>query len=240
MAFTGVLITNNGKVLLANAQLNKNFKLKCIRVGDGYYTGDRASISTVVNPLYDVNPVIKQDGNKLYVEADITSKMHNNYYLREIAVIAEDDIGNEVLYAYDNAGGDAEFISGDNGILVEKRIRIVLIISEEMNVMINDPGILYALAKETDERMDLRKAIYFQNEYPETNEKEFCWVRQFRDMADLKSIIAVLLTDNKIVLEMTDDDMSPYKIRTYEGDESVSNMKEGTDLESNQIGVIAV
>lgn len=240
MAFTGVLITQAGKVLLANAQINKRFQIKCIRIGDGYYTGDRSAINAVVNPLYDVQPVIRQDGNKVYVEVDITSKMHSNYYLREIAVIAEDEYGNEVLYAYDNSGGDAEFISGNDGILVEKRIRIVLIISEELCVTINDPGILYALASDMDQRLDLRKSFFYQNTEPETEEKEYVWIRSFNSMDELKEIITKMKLDNKILLEVTDSDVSPYKLRSIKEEETISNMKDGSDVDTNQVGVITV
>lgn len=149
MAFKGMKITDGGRCLLAQAQNNKSFTIKCIRIGCGYNVGNITN--TVIEPLFDVIPEIKHEDNALFVEADIANSIHDNYYLREIGVIAENSNGAEVLYAYDNSGTDAEFINSQtDGITYEKRLRFIFNISNDININIKINGSVYALQRDLD------------------------------------------------------------------------------------------
>ena len=149
MAFKGMKITDGGRCLLAQAQNNKSFTIKCIRIGCGYNVGNITN--TVIEPLFDVIPEIKHEDNALFVEADIANSIHDNYYLREIGVIAENSNGAEVLYAYDNSGTDAEFINSQtDGIAYEKRLRFIFNISNDININIKINGSVYALQRDLD------------------------------------------------------------------------------------------
>ena len=50
MSFKGMTITHEGRKLLNNAQANKSFHIKCVRIGDVYYSGDYKDIQEMVNP----------------------------------------------------------------------------------------------------------------------------------------------------------------------------------------------
>ena len=149
MAFKGLAITYDGQSLLTQTQISKQFAVKCVRIGDGKYSADHHDIHSMVNPLYDVVPEIQHKDNQLLIEADITSNDHSGYYLREIGIIATDAAGQEVLYAYDNAGNDAEYINPVNsGIAYEKRLRFALIITDDITINIQINGSVYALQRD--------------------------------------------------------------------------------------------
>ena len=149
MAFRGMVITYDGQLLLTQTQISKQFAVKCVRIGDGKYSADHHDIHSMVNPLYDVVPEIQHKDNQLLIEADITSNDHSGYYLREIGIIATDASGQEVLYAYDNAGNDAEYINPvDSGIAYEKRLRFALSITDDITINIQINGSVYALQRD--------------------------------------------------------------------------------------------
>lgn len=149
MAFRGMIITYDGQSLLTQTQISKQFAVKCVRIGDGKYSADHHDIHSMVNPLYDVVPEIQHKDNQLLIEADITSNDHSGYYLREIGIITTDASGQEVLYAYDNAGNDAEYINPvDSGIAYEKRLRFALSITDDITINIQINGSVYALQRD--------------------------------------------------------------------------------------------
>lgn len=149
MAFKGMVITYDGQSLLTQTQISKQFTIKYVRIGDGKYNADHHDIHNMVNPLYDVIPEIQHKDNQLLIEADITSNDHSGYYLREIGIIATDASGQEVLYAYDNAGNDAEYINPvDSGIAYEKRLRFALSITDDITINIQINGSVYALQRD--------------------------------------------------------------------------------------------
>lgn len=144
-----MVITYDGQSLLTQTQISKQFTIKCVRIGDGKYSADHHDIHSIVNPLYDVVPEIQHKDNQLLIEADITSNDHSGYYLREIGIIATDASGQEVLYAYDNADNDAEYINPvDSGIAYEKRLRFALSITDDITINIQINGSVYALQRD--------------------------------------------------------------------------------------------
>lgn len=151
MAFKGMSITYSGRNLLNQSQASKIFHIKCIRIGDGKYSGDFHEVKNVINAIYDVEAEVHHEGNNLFIDADINSNDHSNYYLREIALIAQDSEGNEVVYAYDNAGDDAEFISPDGNIAYENRLRFCFTITDDVVVTIEMNGNAYALANDLNQ-----------------------------------------------------------------------------------------
>ena len=151
MAFKGMSITYSGRNLLNQSQTSKIFHIKCIRIGDGKYSGDFHEVKNVINAIYDVEAEVHHEGNNLFIDADINSNDHSNYYLREIALIAQDSEGNEVVYAYDNAGDDAEFISPDGNIAYENRLRFCFTITDDVVVTIEMNGNAYALANDLNQ-----------------------------------------------------------------------------------------
>ena len=73
MAFKGMSITYSGRNLLNQSQASKIFHIKCIRIGDGKYSGDFHEVKNVINAIYDVEAEVHHEGNNLFIDADINS-----------------------------------------------------------------------------------------------------------------------------------------------------------------------
>lgn len=154
MAFGGLSLTQAGRNLLAKAQNSKTMTLIKLAVGDGTYHGSFNEKKELSNFLFSVPVSVEQHDDIVTLEADISnSNLKDGYYLRELGVIAMDE-EREVLYAYDNAGSDAEYINAAGEVNIEKRIKIVLNIAESIQVKIENPGHLYALEDDVTEHTD--------------------------------------------------------------------------------------
>lgn len=121
-----------------------------IQLGDGVYNGSYLSKKSLENEVMQI-PVtrVSRRENEVTVECDWnTAQAPNGFYFREIGII-----GNGVLCYYDNAGtGDAEYIDPESEVVSkEKRIRLTIVISADLNVTVYTASNLYALKKELDE-----------------------------------------------------------------------------------------
>lgn len=146
MAFKGLLITETGKAILAQAHLGSGLCITKVMIGDGTVLKNHENVESMVNALYSKNPVLHRDGDKVFIDVDITSNDMSGYYFREIGIYAKDSANKEVLFAYDNAGDDAEYIAPvDSNIAYEKRLHFVFVISNDIQVTISTAGTIYAL-----------------------------------------------------------------------------------------------
>lgn len=111
MAFGGLILTNKGREALTKAQLGGVLNFTGIAVGDGSYSGSYNDIGSLVNQV-SVLDILKADvkDHTCVLTADLSNAdIAEGYYLREIGILA--DNGDEtVVYAYTNAGTDAEYI----------------------------------------------------------------------------------------------------------------------------------
>lgn len=148
MAFGKLTVTSAGRALLARATNGEPFALSHLTVGDGYYSGAYSDIAQAVSPLYE-SPFVgfKRLGNEVTVTADISNgDTVTGYYMRELAIYARDSGGGYVLFAYDNAGAEAEYIqSGTGSIALDSRLSFVFVMSESAQVTIEDTGGMYLL-----------------------------------------------------------------------------------------------
>ena len=150
MAFGGLQVTQIGRIKLANAQNGSTLKFTHLAIGDGQYTGSYNDITSLINSLYTVLPSINVHDDIVTLDADITNQNNQQgYYFRELGVWATDGTEN-FLYAYDNAGLDAEYINSNGNVIIDKRIRLELYISTSANVIVQNSGGLYALKSELD------------------------------------------------------------------------------------------
>ena len=145
MSFKGIVLTNQGKILLNKAHESKIFKLKCLRIGDGFYTDDHENCESVVHSLFDVPININRENNKIIIDADVINYEQEECYMREIAIIALDENNNEIVYAYDNAGNDAEILARSSQVIYETRLRFYFIIENDISVHISVSSNMYAL-----------------------------------------------------------------------------------------------
>ena len=147
MSWSGITRTNHGRRLYAGCIVSGTFRITKVILGDGNYHGSFADIENVVSPRVvftgDDMRVIRSE-NKTIVEITISSaKISTGFYFRELAVEATD--GTEsVLYAYDNCGSDAEYISAEtDGYAFDDRVRIDLITADAASINVEYPESTY-------------------------------------------------------------------------------------------------
>ena len=130
MSFGGLILTNQGRNSIAAAISNeKALDFTHVQLGDGTYNGWYPS------------------------KKELTNMAPRGFYFREIGLI-----GNGALCYYDNAGtGEAEYIDPESEtVSKEKRIRLTVVVSDDVNVTVHTASSLYALATELDE-LDKKK-----------------------------------------------------------------------------------
>lgn len=152
MAFGCLQVTQTGRIKLANAQDGKSLRFTSLLIGDGNYTGSFNDITGLVHQLYAVPVTVSIHNDIVQLDADI-SNLNNDkgYYFREIGILATQDEKETFLYAYDNAGLDAEYINAGSNVIIDKRIRLELYIANNVNITVNNSGGLYALKTELDD-----------------------------------------------------------------------------------------
>lgn len=178
--FGGLILTNNGRNLLAKAQTGKILKFTKIVLGDGSL-GSTESITNITQLKNQVLVcgIIKKQVTK-NVNATLTFNLNNqnletSFYWREIGVIAEDpDTKQEILYCYGNAGENGEYISEKGGAdILEKNVNIELIIDNVENItVIIDESMVFALQEDLEKaEQQINKTLTLNaestdNQYP--------------------------------------------------------------------------
>lgn len=189
MSFGGMIITSKGRAALTRAQNNGKLEFLYAAIGDGEYSGSYNSISKLKNELFTIPFVnVKTEQDTVILEADLNNTDYgNDFYLREIGIIVKD--GDEpILYTYDNAGGDAQFISGGEGALkVEKRLRFVLKISDVANVTAETTSTLYTVQTEFEDHTSDQEAHA-------TAEKQTYWNNKLEKDGDASALTSQLKT----------------------------------------------
>lgn len=157
MAFSGMVVTNNGRIALTKAQNGSELKFKSVGIGDGIYTGSYNDVSQLSNQLFEAEiKKINLKDDICVLEIDISNAgLAVGYYLREIGIYAMD--GNKkVLYAYTNAGTDAEYIQAETSVSIEKRIRLSLIVSGVDNINTELSSVLYVTEQDFNGHLSAR------------------------------------------------------------------------------------
>ena len=154
MSFGGLILTNEGRNRMAAAvSENSALQFTKIQLGDGSYSGSYTSKKELSNKVMEL-PItrVQRKNNEVIIECDWSSRQAPKaFYLREIGVI-----GNGVLCYYDNArDGDAEFIDPESEVIAkQKRFRIVVSVTDEVEVTTMIPSGLYAMAAEVEESLE--------------------------------------------------------------------------------------
>lgn len=154
MAWGGFILTNAGRNLLAKIQAGTIAGLNITRfgIGDGTYTGSFTTIANLVSQKQSV-PLRTKNAKDQFTNIDgyfSNEGLSTGFYFREWGIFAMDGL-QEVLYAYDNAGTDAEYIVPDGNIKYEKMLKAALAISTDINVTINTEGVILASKEDVDD-----------------------------------------------------------------------------------------
>ena len=162
MAFGSLILTNKGREVLTKAQLGDTLKFTGIAIGDGSYNGSYNDITALSNQVA-VLDILRAEtkGSSCMLEADISNEgVTAGYYLREIGILAQS--GDEtVLYAYTNAGEDAEYIpAGNDAVSMEKRLRLSLLTEGVSDITFDAASVMYVAQNDFDETVqDIRDIL---------------------------------------------------------------------------------
>ena len=146
--FNNIYITTEGAKLAAKTIEGKIIKFSHAKLGSG--TLSDTSVSAIKKRTSLVKTVMECDILKAEktgdTQATVSFLLKNTeasspFYFRELGLFAIDpDTQNEVLYAYANAGNNAEYINNSVSEIVEKYINIVITIDNADNVSITLDG----------------------------------------------------------------------------------------------------
>lgn len=136
--YIGWVLTNDGKNLLSKAIANETkINFTKFKVGAGYNPENDQRLTDLINPKaeYNVSSYNTKDNGVvefIFVVSNRTvenkSKINEGFKISEMGIFAEDDSGQEILYAY-NKGTDGDYLpvyTGKNAVdIVEKCIIVV-------------------------------------------------------------------------------------------------------------------
>lgn len=160
MAWTGLVLTVDGRNALTTAQMSKEMVFKSIVVGDGAAPNNYSTQKELVHQLYEITNIrvdMTEDGCAIIADFP---QMDYDYYFREIGVIVTTE-DRDKLYVYDNCGEDAQYIVTTTGVETSKRrLRLSLTISDVSNIIVKTKEILYATYDDFEQTtIELRQAI---------------------------------------------------------------------------------
>lgn len=153
MSFERMYVTNQGSILSAKTLQGKKVEFDHIEIGSGLISGQvpeqenlsKKEIECEINSIKIVND------RQVRISFLFTNRnLDNAFYFREIGLFAIDpDTQEKILYAYANAGEDAEYINNSTTSIIEKYININVAIDNAENITINiDPTQTYVSQQE--------------------------------------------------------------------------------------------
>lgn len=161
--FNNNALTVQGMVAIAALVAGGTLEFTRIAVGDGELKAGQVpgTMTKLNNPLFDVtiNKVYSDSVSQATIKGVFSnSQVATGFFYRELGLFAKDPAtGSEILYAYGNAGEDAEWITpaGESSI-IEKEIHIVVLIGNATNVTATLNSGIYAIKKETEAALALK------------------------------------------------------------------------------------
>ena len=137
----GMILTNAGRNLLAQAMTGKTLTFTRAFIGDGILpaNSDASSRTSLISPKMEL-PIQSISKTEQIGTCEIILEMTNKnltqgFFVNEYGVFAKIDGGAETLYAYRNTGANLQFLPGDNGIdLIHYSLSLITVISQAQNV----------------------------------------------------------------------------------------------------------
>jgi hypothetical protein len=142
MSFSGLKLTDGGRRELAKAECGEQFCITHMVFGDGMNSGSTEN-SELKHKIMEL-PVsrIKRKDSEVILECDFNSTdVPQAFYWREFGIIA-----NDTLCYYDSSPDDVEFINPQSDVIIkQKRLRVNLIISSDIEIKTTISSSLYVL-----------------------------------------------------------------------------------------------
>ena len=146
-SFNGFVLTNKGRELLAKAVAGEQLTFTKMEVGDGTFTGDIKTLTSLVSKKEDfnINQIENQGNGQVLLKAIINNQNTTiGYYIREIGVFAHGADNIEILYAYNKAIEADYFPAFNSSNVVEIEYQNIIIIDQAQNITaIIDPSLTY-------------------------------------------------------------------------------------------------
>lgn len=156
MGFEKVYITKQGALLAAKTLQGKKIQFDHAEIGSGNLSGnaaDKTALTTKVLecPIEETKITGDTQASVSFIFKNTDAR--SAFYFREIGLFAIDpDTKAKVLYAYANAGSNAEYINNSIAEKIEKHIQINVIVDNASNVTITlDSTQIYVTEKELQE-----------------------------------------------------------------------------------------
>lgn len=112
--FERFYVTSRGKTLEARTHAGGNIAYTRMRIGDGVLPDGQSieALTDLISPIkYIPISSAKSSGNKAVVSGAVSNLgIASSFYFREIGLYATDPVDGEILYAYANAGSNADHI----------------------------------------------------------------------------------------------------------------------------------
>lgn len=161
--YIGWILTNKGRELLAKA-INNETKINVtkFKIGAGYNTGNDRELTDLLDKRneFPVNSYERKENGIVEFTFIVSNKtgtgestITNSYKISEMGIYAQDDLGTEILYAY-NKGTDGDYIpvyNGKNAIDIVEKCIIIIDQAATLNVTI-DSSMTYLTRDSADRR----------------------------------------------------------------------------------------
>ena len=170
--FGGLTVTRGGMALLSKALVGKLLRFSRVTVGDGFLPEGQDKkkmtepvhfvrdlpIHSITVPTFNNQNGEAQNVGTATIQAVMTNQgIQQGFFVRELGLFAQDpDTGVEVLYAYGNAGNEADYLPGENGPdAVQYLISLVTVVdrAKEVTAVISS-GMIFATQEELNMRIN--------------------------------------------------------------------------------------
>ena len=138
--FERFYITSKGKTLEARTHAGDEIEYTRMQIGDGTLADGQSieALTALISPIKYINiSSSKANGDTAVVQGQVTNVgIASSFYFREIGLFANDPIDGEILYAYANAGNNADSIPAYSTTPVEFTFSFNIAFSNVSNVTV--------------------------------------------------------------------------------------------------------
>lgn len=158
-SFGGLYVTRAGKIVQSKMAEGKILKFIKVAIGDGNVSGDLEKVTALSHKLEEYNITnIRQsvDGQAIFSFNFTNQGLLEGFYWRELGLFVEDpDTKSQILYAYGNAGTDAEYIpTYDSNDIISKKVDLALIFENTDNIVVKlDTSAMFVTSDELEQKI---------------------------------------------------------------------------------------
>lgn len=158
-SFGGLYVTRAGKIVQSKMAEGKILKFIKVAIGDGNVSGDLEKVTALSHKLEEYNITnIRQsvDGQAIFSFNFTNQGFLEGFYWRELGLFVEDpDTKSQILYAYGNAGTDAEYIPAyDSNDIISKKVDLALIFENTDNIVVKlDTSAMFVTSDELEQKI---------------------------------------------------------------------------------------